>query len=64
VDVMNVMNNAYAPGRGAEGLRPIAQYPDEPLVASGYASGESRLRGHLAAFDVAMGRGRVVVLGF
>jgi len=64
VDVMNVMNNAYAPGRGAEGLRAIAQYPDEPLVASGYASGESRLRGHLAAFDVAMGRGRVVVLGF
>ncbi len=64
VDVMNVMNNAYAPGRGAEGLRAIARYPDEPLVASGYASGESRLRGRLAAFDVAMGRGRVVVLGF
>ena len=63
-DVMNVMNNAYAPGRGAEGLRAIAQYPDEPLVASGYATGESRLRGRLAAFDVAMGRGRIVVLGF
>ncbi len=45
VDVMNVMNNAYAPGRGAEGLRAIARYPDEPLVASGYATGESRLRG-------------------
>ena len=64
VDVMNVMNNAYAPGRGAEGLRAIADYPDEPLVASGYATGESRLRGRLAAFDVAMGRGRIVVLGF
>jgi hypothetical protein len=64
VDVMNVMNNAYAPGRGAEGLRAIAEYPDEPLVASGYATGESRLRGRLAAFDVAMGRGRIVVLGF
>lgn len=64
VDVMNVMNNGYGPGRGAEGLRAIARYPDEPLVASGYASGESRLRGHLAAFDVAMGRGRIVVLGF
>ena len=64
VDVMNVMNNAYAPGRGAEGLRAIARYPDEPLVASGYASGESRLRGRLAAFDVALGRGRVVVLAF
>ncbi len=64
VDVMNVLNNAYAPGRGAEGLRPIARYPDEPLVQSGYASGDLRLRGRLAAFDVAMGRGRVVVLGF
>ena len=62
--VMNVMNNAYAPGRGAEGLRAIAQYPDEPLVASGYAIGEARLRTRLAAFDVAMGRGRIVVLGF
>jgi hypothetical protein len=64
VDVMNVLNNAYAAGRGAEGLRPIARYPDEPLVQSGYASGDLRLRGRLAAFDVAMGRGRVVVLGF
>ena len=64
VEVMNVMNNAYTPGRGAEGLRAIAKYPDEPLVASGYASGESRLRGRLAAFDVSIGRGRIVVLGF
>lgn len=64
VYAMNVLNNAYGPGRGAEGLRAIARYPDEPLVASGYASGETRLRGRLAAFDVAMGRGRVVVLGF
>jgi hypothetical protein len=63
VEVMNVMNNAYLPGRGAEGLRAIAQYPDEPLVASGYATGESRLRGRLAAFDVSMGRGRIIVLG-
>lgn len=63
-ELMNVLNNAYAPGRGAEGLRVIAHYADEPLVASGYASGESRLRGHLAAFDVSMGMGRIVVLGF
>ncbi len=64
VEVMNVLNNAYAPGRGAEGLRAIAHYADEPLVASGYATGESRLRGRLAAFDVSMGLGRIVVLGF
>ena len=64
VEVMNVMNNGYAPGRGSEGLRAIARYADEPLVASGYAIGESRLRGRLAAFDVALGRGRIVVLGF
>lgn len=64
IELMNVLNSAYAPGRGAEGLRVIARYADEPLVASGYASGESRLRGQLAAFDVSMGLGRIVVLGF
>ena len=61
---MNVFNNAYAPARGAHGLREIARYPDEPLVLSGYATGEGRLRGHLAAVEVPMGRGRIVVLGF
>ena len=61
---MNVMNNAYAPGRGAEGLHPIARYPEEPLVQAGLPAASRRLRGRLAAFDVAMGRGRIVVLGF
>jgi hypothetical protein len=61
---MNVMNNAYTPARGAEGVREIARYPDEPLVLSGYATGEARFRGRMAAVEVPMGRGRVVVLGF
>jgi hypothetical protein len=63
LEVMNVLNHGYAPGRGAEGLRAILKYPEEPLVRSGYATGETRLRGAMAAFDVAIGRGRVVVLG-
>lgn len=63
LEVMNVLNHGYAPGRGAEGLRAIVRYAEEPLVRSGYASGEARLRGTMAAFDVAVGRGRVVVLG-
>ncbi len=64
VDAMNIFNSAYAPGRGADGLRVIARYPEEPLVRSGYATGEARLRGQLAAFEAPIGAGRVVVLGF
>ena len=64
VQAMNVFNNAYEPGRGADGLRVIAQYPDEPLLLSGYATGDARLRGHMAAFEAPVGAGRVVVLGF
>lgn len=64
IALMNVMNHGYRPGRGAEGLRSLVTYPEEPLTLSGLAPGEARLRGTLAAFDTAMGRGRVVVIGF
>lgn len=65
VAAMNRHNNAYAVGRGGDGIvRALARYADGPLVRSGYASGESRLRGHMAAFEADMGPGRVVALGF
>lgn len=65
VAAMNRHNNAYAVGRGGEGIvRALARYADGPLVRSGYASGESRLRGHMAAFEADMGAGRVIALGF
>jgi hypothetical protein len=62
--VMNVMNHGYAPARGGESLLPIVRYQGDPLLRSGYATGESRLQGMLAAFEAPIGRGRVVVLGF
>ena len=62
--VMSVMNHGYAPARGGDIVRPIVRYEGTPLLASGYAAGEARLQGTLAAFDAPIGRGRVVVLGF
>jgi hypothetical protein len=62
--VMSVMNHGYAPARGGESVQPIVRYGGTPLLKSGYATGEARLQGMLAAFDAPIGRGRVVVLGF
>ena len=62
--VMSVMNHGYAPARGGESLQPIVRYGGTPLLRSGYATGEARLQGTLAAFEAPIGRGRVVVLGF
>ena len=62
--VMHVFNNAYAAGRGGERVQPVVRYASSPLVASGYATGEAPLEGHLAAFDAPLGRGRVIGLGF
>ena len=65
VAAMNRFNNAYAIGRGGEGtVHALARYAGGPLVESGFASGESRLQGQMAAFEATMGAGRVVALGF
>jgi hypothetical protein len=64
VAAMNRFNNAYAIGRGGEGtVHALAHYADQTLVLSGFASGEERLRGRMAAFEAMMGAGRVVALG-
>jgi hypothetical protein len=63
-DAMFVMNSGYAPSRGADGIIPIARYAAEGLRRSGYLAGGNRLAGTLAAAEVPMGRGRVIVLGF
>lgn len=64
VDAMHTLNNGYTPGRGADELRAIARYADDGLLRSGYAIGENRLKGLLAAFEMPLGQGRVIVLGF
>src|SRR4030095_10752917 len=63
-DAMFVMNSGYAASRGADGVIPIARYATDGLRRSGYLAGGNRLGGTLAAAEVPMGRGRVIVLGF
>jgi hypothetical protein len=64
-DAMFVNNGGYvASGRGSDGVTVAARYPDAPLLRSGWIVGERRLRGTGAVLDVAVGRGRVVLLTF
>jgi hypothetical protein len=46
------------------GVRVVARFPDEPLLASGFVVGESMLRGKAAVIEAEVGRGRVVLFGF
>ncbi len=63
-DAMFVMNSGYAATRGADGVIPIARYAADGLRRSGYLAGGNRLADTLAAAEVPLGRGRVIVLGF
>jgi hypothetical protein len=63
-DAMFVMNSGYMASRGADGIIPIARYATDDLRRSGYLAGANRLAGTLAAAEVPMGRGRIIVLGF
>jgi hypothetical protein len=66
-DVMFVDNGAFAPARNM-GSRAapvvIAHYPDEPLLRSGWITGEHRLRGSAAVIEAPAGRGRVILHTF
>jgi hypothetical protein len=62
---MFVNNGGYvAAGRGSEAVTIVARYPDEPLLRSGWIVGESQLRSAGAVAEVALGRGRVLLLTF
>jgi hypothetical protein len=58
------MNSGYTASRGADAIVPIARYATEGLRRSGYLAGGNRLGGTMAAAEVPMGRGRVIVFGF
>ena len=66
-DVMFVDNGAFATARNL-GTRPapvvVARYPDEPLLRSGWITGEDRLRGRAAVIETPAGRGRVILHTF
>jgi len=53
-----------APAIGDAVVRTIARYPGTNLLESGWIGGEEFLRDRIAAAEVSMGRGRVILLGF
>ena len=65
-DVMFVNNGAYTAGNLGTQAAPVvvARYPDEPLLRSGWITGEERLRGGAAVIEAPAGRGRVILHTF
>lgn len=59
----NVAFDPAAPLGGAS-VRAIAKYPGSALLRSGWIEGERFLAGRIAAAEVRMGKGRVLVYGF
>nr|WP_312781764.1 M14 family metallopeptidase [Brevundimonas sp.] len=60
---MNVFFNRNAGFRHAGEGAPIARYPEQVAVASGWAIGPQKLSGSDAVLDLPHGDGRVIVLG-
>jgi hypothetical protein len=53
-----------APALGDAAVRVIARYPGTNLLQSGWIGGEEFLRDRIAAAEVTVGQGRVILLGF
>ena len=51
-------------GDGAIEVEVVAQYPDEPLLLSGWMVGDERIRGKASALEVEMGGGKILLFGF
>jgi hypothetical protein len=65
LEVVSDEDAAEAGDDGAESAtRVVARYPDEPLLLSGFAAGEERLRGKASVIEAKVGQGRVVLFGF
>lgn len=45
-------------------LTVFARFPDEPLLTSGFAVGDEKLRGKAVGIEAAVGAGRVILFGF
>ena len=45
-------------------IEPVATYPDESLLLSGWMIGDERIRGKAAALDVSYGEGKIFIFGF
>ena len=53
-----------APAPGDKGPAVIAKYPADEILMSGYLKGDRHLKNTVAAADVPLGKGRVILLGF
>lgn len=53
-----------APAVGDSAVRVIARYPASELLESGWIGGEQYLQDRIAAAEVTLGKGRVILLGF
>jgi hypothetical protein len=53
-----------APALGESAVRTLARYPAAEVLRSGWIGGEQHLRDRIAAAEVTLGKGRVVLLGF
>ena len=53
-----------APGLGDAVVKAIARYPSTGLLQSGWIGGEQYLYDKIAAAEVSLGQGRVILLGF
>ncbi len=49
---------------GGVEAQPIAKYPDENIMQSGWMLGEEQLKNKTAALEVPLGQGRIILLGF
>ena len=54
----------FNPSFGDKGPVTIAKYPREDILMSGYLKGEKYLKNAVAAAEVPLGKGRVILLGF
>jgi hypothetical protein len=54
----------FNPTFGEKGPAAIAKYPAEDILMSGYLKGDKYLKNAVAAADVPLGKGRVILLGF
>ena len=53
-----------APGLGDAVVKVIARYPSAGLLQSGWIGGEQYLHDKIAAAEISLGKGRVILLGF
>jgi len=54
----------FNPTFGEKGPVTIAKYPADDMLMSGYLKGDKYLKNAVAAADVPLGKGRVILLGF